>query len=202
MAFVNYIEKNVVTPIGEAMWAKVNTVVDYFEEQRKYVMNVVFNESDEKTMKAMFDKYLADAKSLPENDGKKWRSLDDPQICYKFDEKSGKIVFTFKTNAFWTKDGVETQTSVPIIDQYGKPFPKTTSIGNGSKVQVRFDPCWRHKSKDSNGLSMIMTMIMVHELVEYNGISTKGFDIKKKPDADTVFSGTTPDTIEDPFDGQ
>lgn len=172
MANVNYIGRNIITPVGEAMWAKVNTVFDPFEDKPRYVMNMVFNEKDEATMKAMFDKWLADAKALPENEGKKWRSLEDPRICYKYDEKLKKLVFTFKTSAF---KGDE-RTYVTIWDKYGKPLGNNVAIGNGSKIQVRFDPSWSYKNKDNNNLSMWLTGIKVYDLVEYNGGNTTGFE--------------------------
>ena len=180
MANLNYIEKNVVTLVGEAYFVKANTTYDDFEGNKKYVAPVYFpNKADEDTMKAMFDKYLADVKALPENEGKKWRSLEDPRVGYAYNEKAGKTLFTFKTNAFRMIDGVETQNTLPIFDIYGKPYPKTTAIGNGSKIQVRFDPAWYYKSKDGNGLSMLMTGIMVHELVEFGGgNSAAGFEFK------------------------
>jgi hypothetical protein len=166
--------------VGEAFFGKVNTTYDDFEGNKKYVMNVWYpNKTDEDTMTAMFDKYLKDVKALPENEGKKWRSLEDPRVGYRIDEKSGKKLFTFKTNAFRTVDGVETQNTLPVFDIYGKPYPKTTAIGNGSKIQVRFDPAWYYKSKDGNGLSMLMTGIMVHELVEFGGGNNAGFEFKK-----------------------
>jgi hypothetical protein len=199
MANVIYLEKKMVTPIGEAMYPKINTTYDSFEEQRKYTISLFFPEADEIAMKAMFDKWLADAKELPDNKGKKWRSLDDPRIGYAFNEKLGKTLFTFKTNAFRMVDGVETQNTVALLDVYGRPYPKTTSLGNGSKVQVQYDAAWYYKSKDGNGLSMFLSAIMVHELVEYNGNSSSAFEFKK-PDASAAFSAnTTPDNIDDPF---
>lgn len=189
MANVNYIKKIVVTPMGEAMWARVNTVFDAFEGTKKYVMNMVFNESDEAMMKAMFDKWLEDAKALPENEGKKWRSMEDPRICYKLDEESGKTVFTFKTNAFRT-DG--TQSYVPVFDKFGKPMGNNVAIGNGSKIKVRFDASWSHKNKDSNNLSMWLTGITVYDLVEFGGGNTAGFEFEEFETGNAVDTETIP----------
>jgi len=182
---LTYIEKMVVTPVGDALWAKVNTVIDEYDNGHKYVMNMTFPEqADEDMMKAKFDKYLADAKALPENKGKKWRPLDDAQICYKVDEKTGKTYFTFKTNALRKIDGKDVQTYVSVWDGFKNRIANDVAIGNGSKIQVRFSPAWRYKNKDGNGLSMFMTGIVVRDLIEFGGGSAEGFDFDTPPAAD------------------
>jgi hypothetical protein len=191
MANVNYIEHKVISPVMTAYFFKVNTVYDELEGNRRYVAQGYFeNKADEDAMKAKLDKYIADAKALPENKGKKWRSADDPRIGYVFNEKLGKTLFTFRTNAFRKTDDGETQTYVAVFDTYGRPYPRTTAIGNGSKVQVRFDPAWYYKSKDGNGLSMFLTGICVRELMEFGDNSGDGFEFEKlhaSPDIDDPF---------------
>lgn len=179
MANVNYIGKNIVTTEAEALYFKLGSNFDDFEGKKKYVANIVFTQkSDEDKMKAMFDQWLDEAKNHPDNKGKKWRSSDDQWIGYKFNEKLGKTVFTFKTLAFRMVDGVETQITLPVFDKYGKPISDPTTIGNGSKVQIRFDASWYHKSASSNGLSMFLTGIVVKEHKEYNS-DAQGFSFEE-----------------------
>ena len=195
MAVKYFNEKNVVTPVGEALYCKVNTVYDDYKGNKKYVANVVFNEKDTKAMKAKFQKYLETAKGLPENEGKKWRN-DEDRLGYREDEKTGKTLFTFKTKAFRDgEDGTEIQNYVPMFDEYGKPYGNDIALGNGSKIQVSFDPSYYYESKDGNGLSMMLKGILVHDLVEYGGggsANALGFNVKQ-PDLSELVG-------EDPFD--
>lgn len=175
-----------VTPEGIAMWAKVNTEFDDYKGQRKYKLRLELPEKDEKKLIADLQKLYKDAQESPEHKDKEWRHK--PRLGFKPDKKSGKIQFSFQTNAFYKdKAGVEQRKAIPIFDKYGQRIDEK-EIRNGSKIKVSFSPDVYYESEDSNGITLYLRQIVVIEAVEYSG------------NADFEFEQFSPeDNDDDPF---
>jgi hypothetical protein len=180
------------TPEGLAMWAKVNTVVDEFKGGRKYNIKLELPEKDEKEFIAKIEKTYKDFQALPENKGKLWRPDDRKRLSFKPDKKSGKIQFTFSTNAFYKdKDNKEQKKVISVRNRYGQHI-EDQAIGNGSLVKIGYlmKPYW--ENEDQNGIKLYLNEIIVKKLVEFGNSSL--FD-----DEFEEFDGETPTTGNDDF---
>jgi hypothetical protein len=159
------------TALGTAMWAKVNTVIDDYKGQRKYSIKFELPEKDEKELISRIEKLYKEYQELPENEGKEWRHK--PRLGFKPDKKTGKIQFTFSTNAFY-KDkntGEDTQRTVMVKNKFGQDISEE-SIGNGSKIKIGFMPRPYHENEDQNGVKLYLREIVVFDLVKFGGQSS------------------------------
>lgn len=161
---------------GTLLWAKVNTVFDEFKGQRKYKIRMELPEKDEKELISVIQKAYKEYQGLPENEGKEWRHKS--RLSYKPDKKTGKIQFSFQTNAFSkSKDSKEErQKVIPVYTKYGQVI-SDKSIGNGSKGKIYFELHPYHESEDSNGITLRLLQILVTDLVEF-GSSAAAFEFE------------------------
>ena len=154
-----------VSKVGTLVWPRVNTEYDEFKGQKKYKVRLELPEKDEKQLMADLQKLYKEAQESPEYKGKEWRHK--PRLGFKPDKTTGKIQFTFQTQAF-TKDGE--QKVIPVFTKYGEVISDKT-IGHGSKGQVSFNPSVYYENEDANGITLYLRQIVVHDLVEFGGSS-------------------------------
>lgn len=162
-------EKSMVTPKGTAYWAKVNTVYDDYNEKPNYQILVKFDTDAEAKMKKLCDDLIAKAKALPEFDGKKWRN--EPYVPYH-EDKDGKLLFKFKTSAFFKnrETGEDVRKYIPVVDvKKRQRLGNDVAIGNGSTVRVSFFPGVYWSASSSNGINFYLNKIAVDDLVEFGG---------------------------------
>ncbi len=175
-------KENILTPIGEAKWAHVQTPKQPFKDERgvskgdpKYQIDVVFDPKD--TEWARFTeavKRRLDA--LPQQVDKKTQKPIEKQdpIKYELDDNdrpTGRMYVTFKT-------GEKFQPGV--FNKYGEAIKD--KVGNGSKVRVSFTPV--PYEAFGGGLALYLNAVQVLELVEFGtrSAASYGFETEAPPD--------------------
>jgi len=181
----NYVK--MVTPMGKAMYSKVNTVIDEFKGKRKYMINVIITDpKEEAKLKADITKLYEDAQKSPQYKGKEWRAR--PRLGWKTNKETGVTQFQFWTYAF---DKDENQKTVPVFTKYGEVISQK-SIGNGSDIKVSFTPSVYYESEDGNGVALYLNQIVVYNLIEYTGGATADFVFEEFVPDNTIPSEEIP----------
>lgn len=163
----NLSDKPIVSPRGEAHWAKINSRYDDFEGKKKYCIDLSFDKETEAKMKKKCDAFLEKAKSLPEFADKKWSA--DAGRGYK-EEDDGTLRFHFQTRAFYTnrQTGEEVQRVIPVLNtETHRKLDKNVAIGNGSEVRVLYTPGAYWSSARSNGVNLYLSKLAVDKLVVF-----------------------------------
>lgn len=161
----------IVSPRGEAQWAKVLGEPTAFEDNPKaWSVSLVLDPSDPETI--AFTERLE--KCFEEFHGPKARVSRNG---WPFGEQTtkddkgrqvptGKIEFRFKRKEMTAKGHVK---DAPIVvDSKKNLWPQEQLIGNGSKIKVAFSP-WGWEMAGAKGMSLELEQVQVLELVEYAG---------------------------------
>jgi hypothetical protein len=168
----------IVSPRGEALWAKVLGEPTAFEDNPKaWSVSLVLDPSDPATI--AFTERLE--KCFEEFHGPKakvsrhgWPFAEQTERDEKGREvPTGKIEFRFKRKELTAKGQVK---SPPlVVDSKKNLWPVETLIGNGSKIKVAFSP-WGWDMAGAKGMSLELEQIQVLELVEYAGRDVDPFE--------------------------
>jgi hypothetical protein len=189
---------------GIAMWSKVNTVIDIFEQadgstkETGFVINVYFDDEYAEKLKKDAADAIVEAKQSGEYVNKKtgkplvWR--ENPRVPYKVDENEdsqmfGKTYFSFKTSHL-KKDKSDqlVKKLVPLFDEFGKPMEPMTAIGNNSIVKVNYSPSVYYISTEQNGVKFFLNAIQVIDLNPVGGGSgSAGFGFGVEAPANPMF---------------
>ena len=196
------IAKNFVTPVGKALWCKINSSFDSQHLDNGTVRdftvaNIQFDEATMDKMKSQIRAWFEEAKNSPEFEGKKWLGTDD-SMCIFEDEAHGKGEYIrSRTNAFYTnrETGEKERHWISVFDKYGRPLGHDVAIGNGSEIQLRFDVSAYWASKSVNGINLYLTGVVVKNLVEFGGDDTTGFTFEAAPDAAEVLNNAEEEEI-------
>lgn len=166
------------TEVGEAKYCHLKSPEKYEGEPTdKCSIQVAFSEAYTDKLAGIIKQVYAEAQASEEFKGKKWRS--DPRLSIREDADGNVVGFKFVTK-YEVKDkdsGALVKRVIPIVDAGGKVRIDNVSLGNGSKVRIKFSlvPYW--KSKDNNGVGLWFDAIQVVELVEFIASSGGfGFD--------------------------
>lgn len=171
-----------VTPVGKALFSKVNSTFDEYKGKRKYMISLELDPASEKKLMADITAIYEDAQKSPEYKGKEWRAR--PRLGWKTNKETKKTVFTFWTYAF---DKDEKQKTVSVFTKFGQAINDKV-IGNGSDIQVSFTPAVYYESEDGNGVSLYLNQILVHNLIEFGGSGGSDFEFEafELPDESVV----------------
>lgn len=184
----------IVSPRGEALWAKVLGEPTAFEDNPKaWSVSLVLDPSDPATI--AFTERLE--KCFEEFHGPKakvsrhgWPFGEQTTKDEKGREvPTGKIEFRFKRKELTAKG--QPKGAPLVVDSKKNLWPIETLIGNGSKIKVAFTP-WGWEMAGAKGMSLELEQVQVLELVEYAGRDIDPFDeeegyVVETPAAQSVF---------------
>lgn len=155
--------KNMITPPGTAMWAKIHQPAKFEDKEIGYTIDLELDKQHgEKLVKELLA-VLEQAKQDEKFANKKWPK--EPVLGYQ--EKDGKYVFRFKAkHEIKDKEGNIIKRKIPIFDKHGARIDDV-NIGNGSIIVISFAavPFWVNQFMA--GVSLKLRAIQVLELVEY-----------------------------------
>ena len=184
----------IVTPVGDAYWAKVfEPEEDRFEEGKPRQWSIEWGgpqNSKEvlglmQTIEAEFTRINGDG-AKPSKNAWPFKEQTD-----KEGRDTGVLVFRFRKNET-TKKGKVLQAPA-VYDSHKNPWPADTLIGNGSKVKVAFS-CYGWEDKfGKKGISLSLEAVQVLDLVPY--------EQRDPSDAFGVENGYVVDTPADAFSG-
>ena len=160
----------IVSPRGEALWAKVLGEPVAYEEgsPKAWSCSLLLDPADPETiafverLEAAFMDFHGPKPNVAANG---WPFADETIK----DEKgrpvpTGKIKFRFNRKQLLANGG-EKQAPL-VVDSKKNLWPIDKLIGNGSKIKVAFSP-WKWELKGQTGMSLELESIQVLELVEY-----------------------------------
>ena len=193
--------KSIVSPLGEALWAKVVEPDYKFDVNGKYSVDLVLDPNDEavsaflKTMEGMRDRALEEAK---ENlTPAKAKSVVTRDVFHEDTDKdgneTGKIVIKAKAGAVDYKGNA---VNIPIFNAKGiEEMDWNKLIGNGSKIKVQMWASPYHMANGNYvGISYKLKKLQIIELSEYGGgdegfgdETGSGFDAATEEDDDIDF---------------
>lgn len=177
---------------GIAMYASVHAPKKGYSEEDapQYTLDLIV---DDTTAETLFAEGLKVAK----------KKLDeDTKIPKVYDSHPGMKVFNFRRKT--TKKDGEVLAPPEVVDSSLRPVPKTTLIGNGSKVRVSINPYTTTiKGKEVTGHTLLGVQVL--ELVPYvanirpsNFSKTTGFTVPSEAAFTDVNVSSNED--ENPFD--
>lgn len=160
----------IVSPRGEALWAKVlGEPVAYEDNPKAWSVSLLLDPSDPETiafverLEGLFEEFHGPKAKIAANG---W-PFGDETIK---DEKgravpTGKVKFNFKRKQL-TSRGDEKEAPI-VVDSKKNLWPADKLIGNGSKVKVAFSP-WKWDGPSGKGMSLELESVQVLELISYS----------------------------------
>ena len=173
--------KAIVTPTGNALWAKVTEPQsNKFNPTPMFSMSVIFKPEEVTEFKANmqtlldnhYDEVFAELKP------QKQKSLVKADLFREAEDKDGNLTgeLELRTKQF-AKDYKGNKQIMPIVDSSGKDITEGCPlVGNGSRVRAKVFPKLYHMaSTNTVGISFRLNAVQIIELVEY-GNASSGFD--------------------------
>lgn len=160
----------IVSPRGEAQWAKVLGEPDAYEDNpRAWSITLLLDPEDPETI-AFVERLEAEFVNLHgKTDKVATHGWPFGEETIKDDKgrpvKTGKLKFNFKRKEATSKGNIKSPPMV--VDAKKNLWPTETLIGNGSKVKVAFS-CWGWSGPSGKGMSMELESLQVLELVSYD----------------------------------
>lgn len=188
-------KKFLITPKGQALWAKVVTPEDTFKGQPiepKYSMTLVLNNKDGLAFQATLQQRLDEFSAQETQKNPKVKNLTPSlPIAPEFDKEgkeTGNFLVKFKLKAGGTNANGQKWSQRPIIvdaqnrsvlkfDADGEVKNKDFAIGNGSTVMVSCEPVGYTSALNKTiSLSLRLKGIQIISLNTYVGGSGLGFE--------------------------
>lgn len=193
--------KALVTPTGNALWAKVTEPqANKFNPTPMFSMSVIFKPEEVEEFKASMQGLL-DAfydTTFAELKPQKQKSLVKADLFREAEDKDGNLTgeLELRTKQFAKNFDGEEQI-MPIVDSSGKDITEGCPlVGNGSRVRAKVFPKLYHMaSTNTVGISFRLNAVQIIELVEY-GNASGGFEAV---DGGYVAPTTVATTTETPF---
>lgn len=160
----------IVSPRGEALWAKVlGEPVAYEDNPKAWSISLLLDPSDPETiafverLESVFEDFHGPKAKVAANG---WPFADETIK----DERgrpvpTGKIKFNFKRKQ-QLASGAEKEGPI-VVDSKKNLWPNDRLIGNGSKVKVAFSP-WKWEGPSGKGMSLELESIQVLDLISYS----------------------------------
>lgn len=154
---------DVMTPVGESVFCKINGVVDDYMGQNKYTITIKLEEADAKALQ----KQLMDIwENSDTHDARvdKEKEVDRPKFpLTKSKEYGWQLKATTKTE-FTDKNGNVHENIIQLVDGNKKPMDTKTQIWKGSKVALWLG-AKPYETPSMYGVSLKLKGIQVIDLI-------------------------------------
>jgi len=173
--------KAVVTPTGNALWAKVTEPqANKFNPTPMFSMSVIFKPEEvtefKAHMQAILDNYYDEV--FAELKPQKQKSLVKADLFREAEDKDGNLTGELELRSKqFAKDYNGDEQRMPIVDSKGKDITEGCPlVGNGSRVRAKVFPKLYHMaSTNTVGISFRLNAVQIIDLVEY-GNAGSGFE--------------------------
>ena len=154
---------DVMTPVGESVFCKINGVVDDYMGQNKYTITIKLEESDAKALqKQLMDIWENSNTHDARVDEEK--EVDRPKFpLTKSKEYGWQLKATTKTE-FTDKNGNAHENIIQLVDGNKKPMDTKTQIWKGSKVALWLG-AKPYETPSMYGVSLKLKGIQVIDLI-------------------------------------
>lgn len=181
------------SPKGEALFASVVNV-DYGTEQYPnpkggYKLTLALESAAADKLRGMLAEEIDMARNIAEDKFRELKPATRKKLGNmtfnelgveeydKDDQPTGRILFRFKTSAFYEKrDGTKMQRKVPLFDSMMQPVLLKEEPGNGSLVRVAFT-CAPYfvEGQGAGGLSLYLDAVQIIKLNLFGGRSASDY---------------------------
>lgn len=181
------------SPKGEALFASVVNV-DYGTEQYPnpkggYKLTLALESAAADKLRGMLVEEIDMARNIAEDKFRELKPATRKKLGNmtfnelgveeydKDDQPTGRILFRFKTSAFYEKrDGTKMQRKVPLFDSMMQPVLLKEEPGNGSLVRVAFT-CAPYfvEGQGAGGLSLYLDAVQIIKLNLFDGRSASDY---------------------------
>ena len=135
MAKVNEKIVDVVTPVGESVFCKINGVVDDYMGQNKYTITIKLDDADAKALQQQLMDIWENSETYDARTDEE-KETDRPKFpLTKSKEYGWQLKATTKTE-FTDKNGQVHENIIQLVDGNKKPMDTKTQIWKGSKVAL------------------------------------------------------------------
>ena len=135
MAKVNEKIVDVVTPVGESVFCKINGVVDDYMGQNKYTITIKLDDADAKALQQQLMDIWENSDTYDARTDEE-KETDRPKFpLTKSKEYGWQLKATTKTE-FTDKNGQVHENIIQLVDGNKKPMDTKTQIWKGSKVAL------------------------------------------------------------------
>ena len=154
---------DVMTPVGESVFCKINGVVDEYMGNKKYTITMKLDEKDAKALQKRLRKLWEDSqthKSRVEEE----KEVDRPKFPISKSKDYGWQLKASTKVEFTDKNGNTHENIVRLVDGNKNPLDEKTAIWKGSKVALWLG-AKPYETPTMYGVSLKLKGIQVIELV-------------------------------------
>lgn len=154
---------DVMTPVGESVFVKINGIVDDYMGQNKYTATIKLEEKDAKALKQQLEQ-IWQASETFKSRNKDEKETDRPKIpITKSKEYGYQLKATTKTE-FIDKNGNTHENVISLVNGDKQPLDPKTQIWKGSKVALWIG-AKPYETPSMYGVSLKLKGIQVIDLV-------------------------------------
>lgn len=126
---------DVMTPVGEATFVKINGVVDEFSGSKKYTASMNLSEEAAKQLEEQLIEIWENSKTY-ESRKAAGKEVDRPKLGMSKHPQYGHTVKATTLTEFTDEDGKSSPNIIRIVDENKEPMDSNTKIWGGSKVKL------------------------------------------------------------------
>ena len=159
--------ERITSPIGEAVWPKLNKPDTKFNKDGVYEVKLRLTEDEAKPfvnkLQGILKMHVEDTgKAKPKMAPIPWKEVEDDD-----GNPTGQVDFKFKLNAIGGRGDNQFTQRPALYDSEGKIM--SDEIGGGSKIQIGAEVVTYDVASIGVGISLRLKAVMVFELKEYSG---------------------------------
>lgn len=135
MAKVNEKIVDVVTPVGESVFCKINGVVDDYMGQNKYTITIKLDEANAKALQQQLAQIWENSETYDARTDEE-KEVDRPKFPLTKSKEYGWQLKASTKTEFTDKNGKVHENIIQLVDGNKKPMDTKTQIWKGSKVAL------------------------------------------------------------------
>lgn len=192
MAKVNEKIVDVVTPVGESVFCKINGVVDDYMGQNKYTITIKLDDADAKALQQQLMDIWENSETYDARTDEE-KETDRPKFPLTKSKQYGwQLKATTKTE-FTDKNGTVHENIIQLVDGNKKPMDTKTQIWKGSKVALWLG-ARPYETPTMYGVSLKLKGIQIIDLI--TGGSSGAFGGSASDSVQSFGGSTTAETWE------
>lgn len=192
MAKVNEKIVDVVTPVGESVFCKINGVVDDYMGQNKYTITIKLDDADAKALQQQLMDIWEQSETHDSRVDEE-KETDRPKFPLTKSKQYGwQLKATTKTE-FTDKNGTIHENIIQLVDGNKKPMDTKTQIWKGSKVALWLG-ARPYETPTMYGVSLKLKGIQIIDLI--TGGSSGAFGGSASDSVQSFGGSTTAETWE------
>nr|DAE86376.1 MAG TPA: DNA helix destabilizing protein [Caudoviricetes sp.] len=187
---------DVMTPVGESVFCKINGIVDDYMGQNKYTITMTLGEKEAKALQKQLVKIWEQSETFKSRNEDE-KETDRPKIPITKSKEYGYQLKASTKTEFIDKNGNTKQNVVSLVDGHKKPLDAKTQIWKGSKVALWIG-AKPYETPTMYGVSLKLKGIQVIELV--NGGSGGAFGGSASDDVQSFGTSSMAEAFDTPVE--